>query len=248
MLLDIHCHLTHKLFEQDVDKVIKRSGEVIIVCAGSGLIDNQKVLALASKHSNVKASLGFYPWDAVNSTDEQINGCINFMKNNKSKAVIIGEVGLDHHWGQSKVDWAKQELVFRRLLKFCDDNNKPVLIHCRDAEAIVLKVISDYSCNKVIHCYTGPLSLVPEFLSRDCYFTIPALIAKSKSFVKLCKKLPVNRLLTETDSPYLSPVQLERNEPVNVRLGLEVISKLKDLSFKDCEEQVFKNYESLTRD
>ena len=100
MIVDVHAHLTHENFTLDLPKVIKRAEDMIIVCAGSGHRDNQRVLKIARKHDNIFASLGLYPWDAVSLTEGEVDFCIDHIRENADKIVCIGEIGLDYHWGK----------------------------------------------------------------------------------------------------------------------------------------------------
>lgn len=245
MLIDVHAHLTHEQFKNDLPSVIKRASKMIVLCAGSGHRDNQAVMKICALNSNVLPSLGFYPWDCVTLSEEEIDFAIDYIRGNASKIVCIGEVGLDYHWGEGKQDLEKQDLTFNKMLELGLDIKKPVLIHCRKAEKEVLKTILDYDGSYIIHSYTGPKNLVSEFVKKGCYFSIPAVVVRSKSMKKLVSAVPINQLLTETDSPYLSPKEGERNEPINVSYGLKAISEIHKLSLDKTEEQVFDNFKRL---
>ncbi|MBD3312310.1 hypothetical protein GF352_02545 [archaeon] len=245
MFFDVHAHLTHEHFRKDLDKVIARAKDIIIHCAGSGLHDNELVLDLAEKHSNVKASLGLYPWDAVEVTEGEVDLCLDMIKKRASKMICIGEVGLDHHWGRAEEDWETQEWVFEKALMLAESVNKPVLVHTRRAEREVLGLLTPHDVRAVIHSYTGPQRLVKGFLDIGCYFSIPSIVVRSSSFQSLVKKVPVNRLLTETDAPFMAPEPGKRSEPVDVKEGLKKIAELKGLGFKEAEKKLAENYESL---
>jgi TatD DNase family protein len=245
MFFDVHAHLTHERFKKDLEEVVNRARDVIIHCAGSGLRDNEAVLDISEFFPNVKASLGLYPWDAVEMTDAEVDHCFDMIKSKVSRIVSIGEVGLDHHWGRSESDWAKQDWVFEKALELAESINKPLLVHTRKAEKRALELIRLHDVRVIIHSYTGPQNLVNDFLEFGCYFSIPAVVVRSKSFAKLVRKVPVDRLLTETDSPYMAPVSGQRSEPVNVKDGLKKIAELKGLTIKVAEKVLTENYQRL---
>ncbi len=244
MFFDVHCHLTHEAFKNDLPDVIKRAKDVTIHCAGSGLHDNEKVLEISRQYGNVKASLGLYPWDAVELSEGETGVVFDQMRKHKDEIICIGEVGLDHYWGKSEADWQKQEWVFSRILDLANELGKPVLVHTRKAEKESLEMIEGRE-KIIIHSYTGPQKLVPEFLEQGCYFSIPAVLLRSGSFQSLVKKVPVNRLLTETDAPYLPPKSGERSEPSFVKLTVKKMAEIKGLSEKEVEDALTQNYKAI---
>ncbi len=245
MLFDVHCHLTHEWFKKDQQEVIKRAEKVIIHTAGSGLKDNEEVLKLSENNENIKASLGLYPWDAVTLSEGEIDFNIDFIKKNKEKLTSIGEVGLDHHAGKAIKDWEYQEWVFEKILIMAEEIKKPIVVHTRKAEKETLEILKNHEVKAIIHSYTGPQKLVPMFLEQGYYFSIPAVIVRAGNFQSLVKKVPINRLLTETDAPFMAPVTGERSEPINIKQGLSKIAEIKKLSIKEAEEELTKNYKEL---
>jgi len=242
MFFDVHAHLTHERFRKDLPAVVKRSSDVTIHCAGSGLSDNEAVLDLAEKYANVKASLGLYPWDAVSLHDPEVDVCIDMIKRHAKSIVSIGEVGLDHHWGKAEDDWQKQEWVFEKVLELAEEVNKPVLVHTRRAESVALELLSRHDVKAIIHSFTGPHKLVKQFLDQGFYFSIPAVVTRSNNFQGLVKRVPIDRLLTETDSPFMAPVSGQRAEPLHIKEGLKTIAELKGLTLKKAEKSLTDNY------
>lgn len=246
MFFDVHAHLTHEHFKKDLDEVVKRAKDVTIHCAGSGLRDNELVLDLADKYSNIKASLGLYPWDAVEITEGEVDLCLDLIKQHAGDIICIGEVGLDHYWGKAEEDWEVQEWVFEKALLLAEEVNKPVLVHTRKAEREALELLTPHDeARVIIHSYTGSQKLVSGFLDRGCYFSIPSVIVRSTSFQSLVKKVPVERLLTETDAPFMAPEPGQRSEPVHVKKGLRKIAELKGLTVKEAEQALTDNYKRL---
>jgi TatD DNase family protein len=245
MFFDVHAHLTHEHFKKDLLEVVARAKDVVIHCAGSGLSDNKAVLDISGKHSNVKACLGLYPWDAVKFGEVGVDSCIDFIKRNAGRIVCVGEVGLDHYWGKAEKDWEFQEWVFERLLELAGEINRPVLVHSRKAERACLEMIGHHEVKVVIHSFTGPHKLIKDFLGLGCFFSIPSVVVRSSSFQELVRKLPIDRILTETDAPFLAPVIGQRSEPVHVKQGLKKIAELKGLTVKKTEKALTENYERL---
>ncbi|HLE06161.1 MAG TPA: TatD family hydrolase [Candidatus Nanoarchaeia archaeon] len=245
MYADVHAHLTHEFFKNDLPEVILRAKDVIIHCAGSGIEDNKRVLELTSRYPNVRASLGLYPWDAVRLGEDLVDINLEFIRANASKLVCIGEVGLDFFEGKAESDLEFQEWVFNSVLELAEELTKPVIIHSRAAEKRVLELLSEHEVTGVIHCYTGSHKLLARFLELGFYFSIPASVVRVNSFQDLVSKLPVDRILTETDSPYLAPVPGGRSEPSYVKDSVKKIAELKGLTLKKMEEQLTSNYNSL---
>lgn len=245
MFFDVHAHLTHDSFTDDLPAVIARAKSVIIHCAGSGLVDNERVLDLADKYLNVLPSLGLYPWDCVELTEAEVDLVMEQIKKHQRRIMCIGEVGLDHHWGKARGDHEKQEWVFDNFLTLAEDLSKPVLVHTRRAESECLGLLREHEARAIIHSYTGPQKLVSGFLERGCYFSIPSIVVRSSSFQDLVRKVPIDRLLTETDAPFMAPIIGQRSEPVNVKDGLKKIAELKGLSLKEVEQVLTNNYNKL---
>ena len=263
-LIDVHCHLTHDYFKDKLDAVLKRAekaGLKAIVVSGVNPKANREVLALAKKHPKlIKASLGIYPIDALGLAaaeiglprqTEKINleEEFKFIEKNKEEILCIGEVGMDFHWASREETYEKQAENFRKIIRFAIKIKKPLVIHSRKAEEECLQILEEEIKNHEIpvvqHCFSGRKSLMSKGAELGHYFSIPPVIMKSFNFQTLVKKVPLTQLLTETDSPWLSPYQDKMNEPAFVTESIKKIAEIKELSEEEVAEQIWKNYEKI---
>lgn len=258
MLVDVHCHLTHKLFENDLDDVIKRNiskGVKAIICSGVNPTDNLKVISICSKYDIVKASLGIYPIDALGLGPDEtgivryhgkidLDSEFEFFKKNKDKIISIGEVGLDYKMDLKHHDEQKEN--FSKIIDFCEKFKKPIVVHSRKAEADVIDMLSSSKLKKVIlHCFEGRKHLVGKAIDAGYSFSIPCNIIKLQHFQSIAERAPMQQLLTETDSPWLGPVPGVRNEPFNVLGTVQKIALIKKITAEEAENLIFMNYQRM---
>jgi TatD DNase family protein len=231
-LADVHAHLTHAKLLPDVDAVIERAraaGLTTIVSNGLNPRANLETLALAKRRPMVKPGVGFYPVDAVLAEmvargidyprDEEPVGMdegIRFVRDHAGEAFAIGEIGLDGYWVPEDL-WGKQEEAFRALVRIALDADKPVIVHTRKRERRAMEILEELGATRVNwHCFGGKVNLARQIAERGHWFSIPANARRSESFTRMLQTLPRERLLLETDCPYLSPNRDERNEPATV--------------------------------
>lgn len=246
MLVDVHAHLDNKKFENKINEVINRAKEKevrVIVNNGIDVKSNRETLKLSFEFKTIFPSLGLYPWDAIKLSKEEIKNELNFIKN--QKIISLGEIGLDYFHGQNPLDIKKQKEVFVSFLDLAKEMKKPVIVHSRKAEKDVLKILSKYDLKVVLHCFSGDIELAKEGVGKGYFFSIPPIIVKSERFQKLAEFLPIDNILTETDSPYLSSRQGQVNEPAFVVEALEKISKIKNLKPKEVEEKIWSNFKKV---
>jgi len=247
MLIDVHCHLDFKDFDADLDKVIekcKSSGIDAIICNGVNQKSNEKVLKIAETYKIVHAALGLYPSDALQLTDEEIDKVLAFIRANKSKIIAIGEVGIDFFHVKDEKERARECEIFVKVVKLANSINKPLIVHSRNAAGRLLELLRLAKVPVDLHFYCGNAEQTKTAVSRGYYFSIPTAILRSKTMKKLAKRVPIDRILTETDAPYLHPEGC-RNDPSYVRQVVDKIAEVKGLSAKEVEEQVWKNFETL---
>ncbi len=260
-LIDVHCHLTHELFKNELDSFISRAKEAglkAIVVSGVNPPNNQEVLKLAEKYPLLKPSLGIYPIDALGLSEGETGLArqtvpINleeefaFIKKNKDKIVSIGEIGMDFHW--DKDHHQKQEENFRRIIRFAISIKKPIVIHSRKAEKECIDVLEQEIKNKeinvIMHCFSGNKKLIQRASSLGHYFSIPANIIKLQHFQTLVEMVPITQLFTETDAPWLSPYPNQINEPAFVLESLKKIAEIKKISLETAAELIWENYEKI---
>lgn len=254
LLVDVHCHLD---LLEDIDSVIERarsSGVKAIIAAGVDPSSNRKVLALAGRFPVVKASLGIYPVDALQN--EVVSGefCsdiksfdveaeLEFIRQNSEKIIAVGEAGLDYKTGKNH---AEQQSLFEKQILLAKSLDKPIIVHSRNAEAECVEVLESIGFRKVLlHCFCGSKALFKRAYSNGWYFSVPTNVVRSEQFQEMVKYVDISRLLTETDSPYLSPFRGQRNEPAFVIEAVKKIAEIKGMDPIEVEKIIFMNYERL---
>ena len=238
MLIDIHAHLDFDRFSNDLDPVINKFNGIIIQNSVN-LESMKKTLEISKKYKNVKAALGVYPLHCMEISEKELDEQIEFIKKNKDKIIALGEIGLDFKESQER------EIQIRNLKKFIslsEEIKKPMIIHSRKAESEVLEVLKNTKSNVILHYFCGNAELIKKALEYGFYFSVPTNISTNKHLKRLVKLIPLDRLFTETDCPYLSPVQGQRNEPINVKFTIKKISEIKNISENEVEEQIYRNY------
>ncbi len=244
MLVDVHAHLDWEDYSEDLGDVIKRArenGVVSIITNGVNPQSNRMVVALAKKYSIVKPALGLYPVDAVKLSEEDLEKELEFIK--KSKPFAIGEIGLDM---QELKSLNEQKAIFMRLLEIAEKLKVPAIIHSRKAELEVVETLETMKIKKaVLHTFMGKLKYAKRAEDNGYYFSIPPIVNHSEQMKALVEQASVSHLLTETDSPFLSHERGKRNEPVNVKVVLDNIAKIKGLDRKEAENIIYANYMKL---
>jgi TatD DNase family protein len=242
MIVDVHCHLTDKYFDDKLDKVIdraKKNNITNIISNGINLEDNKKILEISKKYNIVKSSLGFYPDDIIKSTEEEIEENLEFIKKNKNKIIAIGEVGLDLH---NNFNLDKQKEIFLKIIELAEEIKKPLIIHSRKTEKECIELVKNYNVKVLFHCFTGNFKLVKEIEKNNFMISIPCNVVRSEHFQNIVKNFNLNQILTETDAPYLSPFNDKMNEPSFIVETIKIISKIKNLEKEEVEKIIFKNY------
>ncbi len=249
LLTDVHAHLDLEEFYSDLDAVIERAqkaGVKAIISNGLNPESNRKTLELSKRYPLIKPALGLYPDDAVKLTEKQIKDELNFIEKNKDKIIAIGEVGLDYKYCKKKQEQEKQKQIFIKLIKLSKKINKPIIVHSRKAESDVIDLLKNSNAKKVIlHCFSGNLKLVKIAEDISYSFSIPTNITYSQHFQKLAEIVDINQILTETDSPYLSPYKNKRNEPSFIIETIKKIAEIKNISINETSNNIFMNYQKV---
>jgi TatD DNase family protein len=262
-LFDVHAHLTHPSLIDDVVGIVARAeaaGLSTIVSNGLNPTDNQAVWELARRFPIIKPAFGLYPVDAV-LADMLAAGdtypgqreawptaeAVDWVRQHVAEAFAVGEIGLDGHWVKEGF-WPAQEQAFRELVQIAMEADKPIIIHTRKRERRALEVLQELGARRVNwHCFGGRVTLAREIASRGHYLSIPANARRSESFTRMLETLPRERLLLETDSPYLGPEREKQaeNEPANVQLTVIYAAELWGLSAEQAAAQFASNFEAL---
>lgn len=250
MLFDSHAHLDDERFNDEQDEVIARAaaaGVTGILNAGADMASSERAVKLALKYPNVYAAVGMHPHDAklmVNDDYEQL-----VIWSREPKVVAIGEIGLDYYYDHSPREIQKK--VFIRQLELARQTGKPVIIHDRDAHADILSIVKDQGkgISGVFHCFSGSVEMMREVLKLGFYVSIagPVTFPKSVKLKEVAAQVPLDRLLIETDCPYLTPHphRGKRNEPAFVRLVAEEVARLRNIELPALAEATTANVRRL---
>lgn len=258
MLIDTHAHLNFKNFDKDRDEIINRclnpstsSGQVYIINVGVNYKACKEVIELAEKYDKgVYAAVALHPNNVINLSAGKVGEKFNAKKikelaKNK-KVVAIGECGLDYQFCENdKKTQELQKKVFIEHLKLAKEINKPVIIHSRKLFPEILEIIKKYPVRGVLHCYMGRWSYAQEYLKLGFYISFTGLIYYARDYDKVIRNMPLDKILIETDSPYLSPKREERSTPLDVKYVAEKIAEIRGISFKKVADQTTKNAKRL---
>ena len=239
MLIDTHCHLDFPEFDEDRDEVIRRAksaGIGYIINIGSSLSGSKKALELSRQYDFIYATIGLHPHEADKFNDEaraSIEGLVR-----EDKVVAIGETGLDYYKNYSKTE--NQKALFRYLVQLAKDSGLPLVIHNRQAQDDTLKILNEVMPMKaVVHCFSGDENFLKKCLDSGFFisFTCNITYKKAKDLRALVKLTPLNRLMLETDAPFLPPEGLrgKRNEPAYVKFLAEEIARIKEVGFEEVD-------------
>lgn len=246
VLIDSHAHIYSRDYASDFIDMLKRAGDAgvsAILVVGTDIESSRESVELAEKHSNLYAAVGIHPHDAGRVTDACYDS-IGSLAVSSQKVVAIGEIGLDFYRDRSPRDI--QEHVFRRFLQMAAELNKPVIIHDRDAHDRVMTILREESVRKgVLHCFSGDAAMAAEAFALGFTISIPGTITypNNQSLQDVVRMVSIDRMLIETDCPYLTPMphRGRRNEPAYVRLAAEKLAEIKGLTLEDVARITTKN-------
>jgi TatD DNase family protein len=246
VLIDSHAHIYYREFAGDFDDMLKRAddaGVSAILVVGTDIESSRESVELAEKYPQLYAAVGIHPHDAGRVTDACYD-IIRTMALSSRKVVAIGEIGLDFFRDRSPRD--RQEDVFRRFLRIAAELDKPVIIHDRDAHDRVMTTLREETVRKgVLHCFSGDAAMALEASALGFYISIPGTVTYpgNQSLRDVVKAVSIDRMLVETDCPYLTPVphRGKRNEPAYVRLAAEKLAEVKGLALEDVARITTKN-------
>ena len=245
MLIDTHCHLDFGVFDPDRDQVIRRARQAAInyfINIGATLESSAASCALAQKYPEIYASVGVHPHDA-DTFDQKAESRLKQLASG-DKVVAIGETGLDYYRNLSSPDNQKQ--AFIKQIELAKDLSLPLVIHCRQAENDCLQILkSALPLRAVVHCFSGDEIFLKTCL--DCGFfisyTCNITYKKAAGLREMVRLTPLDKLMLETDAPYLSPEGFrgQRNEPFQIKLLANEVSQIKGVSFAEIAAQTTQN-------
>jgi len=248
VLVDVHAHLDDKAFDGDRQQVLENIGNngIIVVNAGSDLETSRFSVDLAQNYDFVYACVGVHPHEAEKVPDDYMEKLKELAQN--PKVIGIGEIGLDYYYDFS--DRTKQQKVFAEQLELAKSLGLPVVIHNRDAHEDTLNILKKYAPIKgLMHCYSGSWELAQELLKLGFYFSFGGVITfkNAKRPKEVAAKLPLDKLLLETDCPYLSPEPYrgKRNDPTRISIIAKQLAELHNISLEELETITYDNFTKL---
>jgi TatD DNase family protein len=247
MLFDTHAHLNAIQYEEDIVEVIQRAkSENVshIVVVGFDKDTIKRAMELTEQYDMIYAAVGWHPVDAIDMTDEDLKWIKELAAH--PKVVAIGEMGLDYYWDKSPKDIQKE--VFRKQIQVAKEVQLPIIIHNRDATEDVVKILKEETASEVggiMHCFTGSLEVAKQCMDMNFYISFggPVTFKNAKKPKEVATEIPMDRLLIETDCPYLTPHPFrgKRNEPSYVKYVAEQIAELKGLSVEEVAKKTSDN-------
>ena len=249
--IDSHAHLDDKRFDTDRDELINSlsdNGIEAVLNPGADLKSSKNALFLAEKYPFIYAAVGCHPHDTKYMNDDTMNKFKEMAKSNK--VIAIGEIGLDYYYDNSDRDTQKK--WFREQIRLAKELDLPYIVHDRDAHEDILNIMKEEhydGARGILHCYSGSVELSREFIKLGFYISLagPVTFAKARVSKLVAKEIPFDKLLIETDSPYLTPEPFrgKRNEPKYVRYVAEEIAKIRNVSIDEVAEKTKKNFKTL---
>lgn len=249
MLVDTHCHLDWNAFEADRDEVIKRaidSGVTRLLTIGVDVPSSRRAVELAAQYAEVYAAVGVHPNDCADFDAALLQEVRALAQ--QPKVIAIGEIGLDYYW--HKVDHNIQARAFQAQLELAAELNKPVIVHSREAAADTIGVLEQFTQHAArltgtLHSYFDDLAIMQRAFDIGfyCGVTGPITFKKSDREREIVRHAPLDRLLIETDAPFLTPVphRGQRNEPAYVRHVAAMIAQIKELTVNAVAQQTTQN-------
>ena len=247
VLFDTHCHLDDERFDPDREEVIARMQETgvnICTTVGSDIASSRRCMALAEKYPFIYFAAGVHPHEAKDAGEgylDEIDGMLSH-----PKCAALGEIGLDYYYDLSPRDVQKR--VLEEQMELAYDRQKPVIYHVRDAHGDMLNVLKahrDRQPKGVIHCCSASAETVREYLKLGLYisFAGPVTFKNAAGLLDAAKAVPLDRLMVETDSPYLAPVPMrgKRNEPAHVKYVMQTLSRLHEVDEEEMAHITTKN-------
>ena len=240
MFIDTHLHIN----QEDSTKIVEEAQEhgvsklIVSGCDKNGI---ENVLNLINQYDNVFATIGFHPSEVDNIVEDDFSWLEYIIKNNK-KIIGVGEIGLDYYYGKDNQE--EQIKLFDRQLQLAEKLNLPVVIHTREAFQDTYNILKKYQLKGIIHCFSGSLEVASLYINLGYYLGIGGVVTfKNSNLPRVIESIPMESIVLETDSPYLSPEPYrgKENSPKNIPIIAEKISVIKKISPKDVEKITYNN-------
>lgn len=274
MLIDTHCHLNFSAFKEDADKVIEKTlkQKIAMIVVGTQYDTSLRAIQYANKYEGVYVSIGLHPIHIqTQKIEEKIGPEVikfvsraekfneelyeNLLLKGKRKVVAVGEIGLDYHDKITSIEKETQKEQFIKQIRFAKKHQKPIMIHSRNALEDILEILrqefglwkQEESLRGVCHFYSGTLQQAEKLFALGFLVSFTGVITFAPEYELLIKNLPLEKIMIETDAPYVSPAPYrgKRNEPANVKFIAQKIADIKGISFKEVARQTTENAKKL---
>lgn len=248
MIFDTHCHLNDDALFSSIDEILeeaKKVGVNKLLVVGWDKNSSISAVHLAEKYSEIYAAIGFHPSNVFNATEEEYKEVMSYISH--PKVVAVGEIGLDYHWNKTIEERKIQKDFFIRQIKIANEHCKPITIHNREAFEDCLEILKEYKpkTGGVMHCYSGSLESLPEVLNLGLLIGLGGTLTftNAKKIKEICEVAPLEKIVVETDAPYLSPHPLRgtTNVPKNIALVVDEIARIKKISKKHIIDVLYQN-------
>ncbi len=250
-LFDSHCHLEDERFAGQVEEVLARmqaAGVARCILAGSDLESSERIALLAGRYPNVYGVVGVHPHEAASFNEATLTRLEALLQ--RPHIVGVGEIGLDYYYDFSPRDVQRE--VLEKQLDFACEKHVPAVFHVRDAHGDMLELLRTHRDRLpagVLHCYTGSAESAREYLEMGFYISFSGSVTfkNARHLQEAARYVPIDRLLVETDSPYLAPVPMrgKQNEPAYVRYVAQMLADLRQISLEELTKRTTANVERL---
>ena len=246
MIIDTHCHIYNSEME-NAEEIIKeaRKNDIDLILNGTGPLSNREVLKLSAKYENVHAAIGYFYTFADAVTDEDISLLDRQLSNDK--VIAVGEIGLDYYYTRDNKDGQKE--LFEKMLSLAEKHDLPVIVHSRKSMQDTFDILKKHDVVGSLHCYQGSAEMALEFIKLGFYIGIggPVTYNNNKKVKKVLKKIDINHILVETDSPYLTPQEKmgEKNSSLNLKYIIRKIAQQLDLDETEVIKATTDNAKNL---
>lgn len=251
IIYDTHAHYDDNSFDEDRENIlseIKSNGVALILNCASSYESIEKTYNLTIDNDFIYGALGIHPENADEFNDTVENEIINLINKNE-KILAIGEIGLDYYWDENPSKEVQKE-VFRRQMKLAEKLNLPVVIHDRDAHSDTLEILKEFPNVKgILHCFSGSVEFAMECIKLGYYIGIGGVVTfkNAKKVVEVVSKIPMEKILVETNAPYMSPVpnRRKKNKSDYIAYIIEQIAEIRQLEPKEVNLAVNDNFKRL---
>ena len=237
-MVDTHCHILSEYYDNmdELIKNIKNAGVNKIIVNGTSMKSNKEVLELVKRYDIIYGAIGFQPTELDDFKDDDIKWLEEHI--NDDKIVAIGEIGLDYHYDNTNKEL--QQKVFKKQLELASFYNKPIIVHSRDSMKDTYDMLNNYNLQGSIHCYSGSVEMAREFIKIGFYLGIGGVVTykNAKNLINVINDIPLEYILLETDSPYLTPEPFRGgdNSPEFIPIIAKKIAEIKEVDLRKVEK------------